>query len=127
MPPGVVEAPPSDFVTARSGAAVIGVVSVEVLLPGVGSVPLVPSSATVAVFDSWVTPAPTGFTTVTANVRDPLAPAARLPTARVHVEPALPFGVHDQPPLDAPALNVAFAGTVSDSTTPVAPWLPTLA
>ena len=86
---------------------------------------MAPSSATVAVFDSWVTPAATGFTTVTAKVRDPLAPAARPPRASVQVDPALPFGVQDQPALEAPALNVAFAGTVSDSTTPVAPWLPT--
>ncbi len=111
----------------RSGAAVTGVVSDEVLLAGVGSGPFVPSSAMVTVLAIWVTPAGSGFTTVTAKVRDPEAPAARLPMVSVQVDPAFPFGEHTQPPLDAPALNELFAGTVSDSTTPVAPWLPLLA
>ena len=47
--------------------------------------------------------------------------------ASVQVEPALLFGAHTQPAVLAPALKVVFAGTVSVSTTPVAPRLPALA
>src|SRR5215213_2145189 len=122
VPPGVVDAPPSLLVTDRSGAPVTGVVSLPELLAGVGSVPLAPSSAIVAVFEICVTPAGSGSATVTAKVAVWLPlPAARLPTARVQVEPALPFGEQDQPAVLAPALKVLLAGTVSVSTTPEAP------
>src|SRR4051812_50065187 len=47
--------------------------------------------------------------------------------ASVQVEPALLSGAHDHPAVLAPALNVVFAGTVSVSTTPVAPRLPPFA
>src|SRR5919106_609582 len=126
VPPGATEAPPSLFVTDRSGAPVTGVVSLPVLLPGVGSVPLVPSSAIVAVFAICVTPAGKGLATVTANVAEPPAEAATEPTASVQVEPALLFGEQDQPAVLAPALKVVFAGTVSVRITPVAPMLPEL-
>src|SRR5215208_1292649 len=127
VPPGETETPPSLLVTDRSGAAVTGVVSLPELLPGVGSVPLVPSSAMLAVLAIWVTPAATGLTTVRANVAVWLPlPAAMAPTARVQVEPALLSGEQTQPAVLAPALNVLFAGTVSVSTTPVAPRLPVL-
>src|SRR6185369_7143878 len=103
-PPGATEAPPSLFVTERSGAPVTGVVSLPELLPGVGSVPLVPLSATVAVLEICATPAPTGLTTVTANVAVWLPPpAATVPTLSVQVEPALLFGVQLQPAVLAPA------------------------
>src|SRR5215213_601381 len=126
VPPGAAEAPPSLLVTERSGAPVTGVVSLPELLPGVGSVPFVPSSVIVAVLATCVTPAARGSATVTANVALPPPPAATPPTASVQVEPALLFGVQDQPPVLAPALNAVFAGTVSVRTTPVAPRFPVL-
>ena len=49
VPPGVAVAPPSLFVIERSGAPVNGVVSLPLLLPGVGSVPFAPLSAMLAV------------------------------------------------------------------------------
>src|ERR671918_919332 len=126
VPPGATEAPPSVLVTDRSGAPVTGVVSLPVLLPGVGSVPLAPSSAIMAVLAICVTPAGSGLATVTANVAEPPAEAATLPMASVQVEPALLFGEQDQPAVLAPALKVVFAGTVSVRITPVAPMLPEL-
>jgi hypothetical protein len=122
VPPGSTSAPPSLLVIDRSGAAVTGVVSLAELLAGVGSAPLAPLSAMLAVLEIWVTPAATGLTTVTAKVavRSPLVPATA-PIARVQVEPALLSGAQTQPAVLAPALNVVFAGTVSVSTTPVAP------
>ena len=88
---------------------------------------MVPSSAMLAVLEICVTPAATGLTTVTANVAVWLPPpAATAPMASVQVEPALLFGAQTQPAVLAPALNVVFAGTVSVSTTPVAPRLPAL-
>src|SRR5437588_11842987 len=119
VPPGATEAPPSLLAIERSGAPVTGVVSLPELLPGVGAAPLVPSSARVAVLASWVTPAATGLTTVTAKVAVWLPlPAATLPTARVQVEPAALLGVQAQPAVLAPGLKLVFAGTVSISTTP---------
>src|SRR6185295_2754339 len=118
-------APPSSFEIERSGAAVTGVVSPVELFPGVGSTPLAPSSAMLAVLERSVTPAATGATPVTAKVAIwlPLMPA-RAPTASVQVETALLLGTHAQPAVLAPALKVLLAGTVSVRTTPVAP--PTL-
>ena len=43
--------------------------------------------------------------------------------ASVQVEPALLFGAQTQPAVLAPALKVVLAGTVSVSTTPVAPMV----
>src|SRR3954447_26293310 len=120
--PGVAVAPPSDLVTERSGAAVTGVASVPVLSVGSASGPLVPSSATVAELATSVTPAGSGDTTVTANVAVPDPPTATSPTGNVHVT-----STHTHPTVDAPALKVEFAGTVSVSTTPLAAWSPPLA
>src|SRR5436190_4406502 len=119
---------PSLLLIERSGAADTGVVSLPELLPGVGSVPLVPSSAMDAVLLICVTPAGSEPSTVTAKVAVwvPL-PAARPPIARVQVDPALLFGVQLQPAVLAPALNVVLAATVSVRTTPVEPMLPSLA
>src|SRR6185369_4080563 len=126
-PPGDTETPPSLLVSARSGAPVNGVVSLPELLPGVGSVPLVPSSAMLAVLAIWLTPAITGLTTVTAKVAVCVPPpAARMPTVSAQVEPALLLGRQTQLPLLAPALKVVLAGTVSVSATPEAPRLPLL-
>src|SRR5690242_19847025 len=105
----------------RSGAEVTGVVSLPELLPGVGSVPLLPSSATPAVLMICVTPAASGVTTSTANVAVWFPSTVTAPIAKVQVDPALLFGVHDQPAVLDPELKVVFAGTVSVITTPVAP------
>ena len=51
----------------------------------------------------------------TANVRLTDAPAATVPTARVHVAPALLVGVQLQPGEEVPGWKVARAGTVSVS------------
>src|SRR3954453_4282843 len=121
-PPGVALTSPSDLVTDRSGAAVTGVSSVPVLSPGVGSGPLVPSSATTTELPIAVTPAGSAASTVTANSAVPDAPAPSDPTVSVHVLP-----VQAQPGVEAPALKVVLAGTVSVSTTPVAACVPALA
>src|SRR5882724_4924204 len=97
------------------------------LFVGVGSEPLAPSSAMLAVLSIWVTLAARGLSTVTAKVAVWLPPpAASEPTARVQVEPALLLGVQTQPGVLAPALNVVWVGTVSVITTPVAPIEPEL-
>ena len=127
MPPGDTEAPPSLLVSDRSGAPVTGVVSLAELLPGVGSAPWVPSSARLAVLEIRLTPAATGLTTVTEKVAALPPLAATVPTASVQAEPALLFGVQAQPAVLAPGLKTVFAGTVSESTTPVAAWPPLLA
>src|SRR5688500_12652386 len=110
--------PPSLFASVRSGAAGTGVASVAGVFAGTGSAT---ADATLAVFEIWATPAATGFTTVTAKIALPDPPPARAPTASVQLLPALPFGAQTQPAVLAPALNVVWAGTVSESTTPVAP------
>src|SRR3954451_17108561 len=115
VPPGDAATSPSDFGTDRSGAAVTGVVSVPVLSPGVESGPFVPSSLTTNELAIVVTPAGSGASTVTAKSTDPEPPAATSPTVKVHVVAAQ---LH--PGVDAPALNVELAGTVSVRTTPVA-------
>src|SRR4051794_8644281 len=120
VPPGVALTSPSDLVTDRSGAAVTGVASVPVLSPGVGSGPPAPSSPMVPVLATDATSAGNGESTVTANVAVPVPPPpATVPRANVHVPAA-----HTQPAVEAPALNVVFAGTVSVSTTPVADCVP---
>src|SRR6478752_10506779 len=86
MPPASVDVPPSDFVMTRSGAALIGVLSTPVLLAGLVSAPCVPSSAICTVLVTSSRPAGTGLGTVTANTTEPLAPAARLPTAKRNSE-----------------------------------------
>src|SRR3954451_19590159 len=120
--PGIAVVPPSVLVTVRSGAAVTGVVSEPVLSAGVGSGPLVPSSATVTVFEIPVVPAGSGVATVTAKTTDPEPPAATVPSGRVQVPAA-----HDHLLSDAPTSKVVLTGTVSVSTTPVAAWSPPLA
>src|SRR5947207_1511595 len=118
---------PSLLVSERSGAAVPGVVSLPVLLPGVESVPLVPSSAMLAELLTCVVQAGTGLATVTANVAVDPPPPATPPIVSEQVDPALLFGVQDHPAVLAPELKVVFAGTVSVIVTPVAPRLPALA
>ena len=110
--PGVAVAPPSLLSSCKSGAAVSGVVSVSLLLAGVGSAPLAPLSLMLAVLLIWLTPAGTGLMTVTAKVAEPLAPAANAPIVRVQTLPALLLGVQLQPGELAAALKTVLAGTV---------------
>src|SRR6476659_1806448 len=102
------------LVPVRSALLTSGVVSLPLLLPGVGSAPFAPLSAMLAVLEICVVPPGTEAATVTANVAfwGPLPPT-REPMASVQVEPALLFGAHTQPAVLAPALNVVLAGTVS--------------
>src|SRR3954471_24609790 len=109
--PGAALAGSSVLVTDRSGAAVTGVGSVSVLLTGVGSGPLVPSSATDAAFEIVLTPAGSGDTTVTAKAALADDRAFRSPTGSVHVPP-----VQVHPGEDAAGSNEVSAGTVSVST-----------
>src|SRR6516164_1938643 len=84
MPPGSVVTPPSVLVTTRSGPALIGVLSEAELLAGLASGPWVPSSAILTVLVTVRSPAGTGIGTVTANTTEPLAPGARVPTAKAN-------------------------------------------
>ena len=62
----------------------------------------------------------------TANVRFTEVPAATVPTASVHVEPALLLGLQLQPGEELAGRKAASAGTVSVSCTPAAARLPPL-
>jgi hypothetical protein len=99
----------------------MGVVSLLILSPDVGSGPWEPSSLMRAVLAIWVTPGGTGSTTVTAKVAEPLAPGATETMVVVQVSPGppTPEQVHVVGRLSV-ALKVVLAGTVSVITTPVA-------
>ena len=103
----------------RSGAVTSGVVSLALLLAGVGSGPLAPSSATVAVLLICVTPAGHGGVDGHGEGDGRAAPAARPPMVKL-----VPAAF--QPTLEAPALKVVLAGTVSVIVTPVAAFGPTV-
>src|SRR5437016_5391914 len=119
--PGTPRIPPSDLVKVRSGWAVTGVVSLAMLLPGVGSAPFVPSSPTLAVLVIVSTPAGRGLITVTVKVVEALVPPPDMDgPPRVQRLPAVLFGKQ----LQMLPVKVVFAGTVSVSTRPVMPWLP---
>ena len=93
-------------------------VSVAVLLAGVGSGPLAPSSATVAVLVIESTPAGMVPFTCTVTVRVTVAPAAKPPMSKLTTPLAnVPRGA---------LTNVVLAGIGSVTVTPVASWLPTL-
>src|SRR3972149_3370486 len=104
---------PSVLVTLRSGTAVTGVESLSVLSAGVGSGPLAPSSATMAVLSMSTAPAGSGASTGAAKTAELLPPAPKLPTLKVHRLPASLSGRQDQPGVLAPGLKVVLAGTVS--------------
>ena len=80
---------------AREATTERGVVSVSLLLAGVGSAPLPPSSATEALLLICVTPGATTALTLTAKACAWLAPPPlRAPMERVQVVPAgLPLAV----------------------------------
>ena len=103
----------------RSGAALRVSVSLAVLLAGLGSAPLLPSSWTEAVLMIWVTPAGMALLTMTVTVRVSVAPAATAPMFQVTTPPL------KAPPSEA-LTKVVLAGSVSRHVTPVAPWLPLL-
>ena len=111
----------SDFARSAPGRLTRLSVSVSVLSPGVGSGPLVPSSAIVIVLTICVVPEVTGSSMRTAKVRVPPVPAARLPRVSVQgVPPADPSG-HDQAVGRLVAASkVVSSGTVSLISTPVA-------
>ena len=88
------------------GLLEIGVVSVVVLLPGLGSAPPPPPSAIVAVFEICVTPPGSGEVTFTAKTTVPLVAASlarrgqeRLSTVAFHTDcrpllaAAVPYGI----------------------------------
>src|SRR2546426_11847137 len=116
---------PSVFVIARSASALTVSRSLARLLAGTGSAPLLPSSATLALLRTCVTPG--GLFTVTAKLTsvEPPPPASG-PTVKVQLVPAGDPSAHDHPAVLEPALNVVPAGTTSVTTTPVAPWPPRL-
>src|SRR4051794_27156334 len=106
MPPGSVDVPPSVFVTTRSGAALIGVLSTPALLAGLVSAPCVPSSVISTVLLSCSSPAGTGVGTVTENTTEPLPPTGRFPTGKRNS----PAPSATQPGVLPAALKVAPAG-----------------
>ena len=112
---------PSSFVTERSGVATSVSVSVELLSPGVGSVPLSPSSETPAVLAIVACPAGNVALATRTRVTEPESPATTVPTAYVSVEP------ESVQPGFATGLKLMPAGSVSVMTTPVAPCEPLLA
>ena len=91
--------------------------SLAVLLAGLGSGPLPPSSWTEAVLTIWVTPAGMAPLTMTVTVRVSVAPAARLPMFQVTTPPS------KAPPSEA-LTKVVLAGRVSVTVTPVRPGCP---
>ena len=86
------------------------------LLAGLVSAPWVPSSAMNTVLLSSSSPTGTGLGTVTANTTEPLAPAARLPTAKRNSEAP----TATQPGVLAAALKLEPVGRNSVRMTPVA-------
>ena len=117
--PGTALVPPSLLARVRPGVVISGVVS----LPLAVVAPL----ATVALFEICAVPAATVFATVTTNVAEPLAPAARLPIVSVHGVPAALPSAQLHPPVLPALVKVVLAGTVSLNTTPARPMLPVLA
>ncbi len=88
----------SDLARSALGSVTRLSVSVSVLSPGVGSVPLRPSSAIEIVSTICVVPAVTGSSTRTAKVRLPPVPAARSPIATVQIVPPVePSGPTTRP------------------------------
>ena len=116
----------SSLVILMLGVAVRGVSSLEILFIGVGSAPFTPLSAIEIVLAVLIIPLGIGLLIFTLNIalpNDPdgpairlVAPALRLPIAKVHTVPATePFG-QDQPAVEPLDTNVEFAGTVSVKT-----------
>ena len=91
--------------------------SLAVLLAGLESPPLLPSSWTEAALTIWVTPAGMTLLTTTVTVRVSVAPAATEPMFQLTTPPL------KAPPSEA-LTKVVLAGSASLTVTPVAPWLP---
>ena len=92
--PGKVEPTTSStLVMVMSGAAPTGVSSSSELFSGVGSSPLVPSSAIETALLISVTPAANGSSSTTAKVKVPAGSlAGTAPSVSVQVEPAVASG-----------------------------------
>src|SRR5512138_1601167 len=108
VPLGMALAPPSSLLIRKSGAPAKLVESLPVLLDGLRSEPLAPSSEMTAVLLMLVVPTGSGLLTFTAKMAEPDPPPlpASVPRFRVQVDPALPSGLQSQPPVLAVALNV---------------------
>src|SRR5258707_15814294 len=119
MPPGMLLTPPSLLVRVTAGVVATGVVTLALLLT--------PPPLIVAALLSCLVPAPSGLTTVTANVAELEAPAARPPMVSVQAIPAVPPPAQLHPAVLPAASKIVLAGTVSSITTPVRPILPLLA
>ena len=111
------------FVGVAVGGISIGVVSLLLLLAGVGSNSLMLMAV---LAEMVVTPTVTGSSTVTAKVTVPVAALATLPMAIEQTEPALPLGAQIQPAVLAPALKAVLAGTFAVIWTLLAARLPLL-
>ena len=96
-----------------------GVVSLPVLLPGVGSAPLPPSSLAVALLMIWLPVNGLLTLSVIVTVAEP-PPAARLPMAQVTVPLLLAAAV------GSVAEHGAGRDHVGQEITPMASWLPLL-
>ena len=120
--PGKVEpATSSTLVMVMSGVASTGVTSSSELFSGVGSSPLVPSSAIETALLISVTPAANGLSSTTAKVKVPAGSlASTFPRDRVQVVPAAAPSTQLQPAELPVVVKVVLAGTVSVTTTPVA-------
>ena len=100
------------FTIFRSAMSERVSVSVAILLSGVGSIPLRPSSDIDAVFRSWVLPAGIGFSTLTANTLVAVMPLVRLPIASVQIELGV-IPAQTQAGSDRVESKVVLTGTVS--------------
>src|SRR5690606_13654806 len=120
-PGAVVSATSSTLVMVMSGVASTGVTSSSELFSGVGSAPLLPSSAIRTALLISVTPAANGSSRTTAKVSVPAGSlAGTAPSVSVQVEPAVASRVQVQPAELPVVVKVVLSGTVSVTTTPVA-------
>lgn len=119
MDPGEAEPLWRDFETERRGDASVGASTSSQLT--------LPWAEAQAVLEMTVASAGRGSSTTTAKARLAEAPPpASVPIERVQDEPAEELGVHVQPGELAPEEKTVYVGTVSESTTAEAAWLPPL-
>ena len=122
--PGVAPEEVRVLTSRRSGVpGMTGVVSEAELLAGFKSSVVVEIEAELEI---WEMEGGSVADTSRAKMRVAKALTGRDPRARVQVEPAAVEGVQDQPGLDAAALKLVWAGTVSVRTLPAAATLPRL-
>src|SRR5690625_85083 len=104
--PGVAVTPPSLLAMDRSDQASTSTASSSSLLSGVGSRPLLPSTAMTASLYILSTPEASGSSTTSAKLTLPESPPASEPRSIMQVEPALSSGEQVQPGLLATESNV---------------------